>query len=218
MEAYAWLQLYSENDLRLTKLKLGLVINFGEQYVKNGIQRVVNGLELRAFEPLRLCVKILNYEQRTKTHHCGQLEDEQDRRRGAGAGQRPQTGTREREGGGHRGVSAVHRAGIGLQGHSGNQKHPARRAEHEREQFRRVHRRNLRRDAQGIFRALRHPRPSASGGSIKRNPTSSSPKRRRRPTARRSSRLSASAKRWRNAKAARWKRFWKRRCAAASPG
>jgi GxxExxY protein len=30
--------------LRLTKLKLGIVINFGEQYVKNGIHRVVNGL------------------------------------------------------------------------------------------------------------------------------------------------------------------------------
>jgi len=30
--------------LRLTKLKLGLVINFGEQYVKYGIRRVVNGL------------------------------------------------------------------------------------------------------------------------------------------------------------------------------
>ena len=30
--------------LRLTKLKLGLVINFGEQYVKNGIRRVGNGL------------------------------------------------------------------------------------------------------------------------------------------------------------------------------
>jgi GxxExxY protein len=30
--------------LRLTRLKLGLVINFGEQYVKNGIHRVVNGL------------------------------------------------------------------------------------------------------------------------------------------------------------------------------
>ena len=30
--------------LRLTKLKLGLVINFGEAYVKNGIHRVVNGL------------------------------------------------------------------------------------------------------------------------------------------------------------------------------
>jgi len=29
---------------RLTKLKLGLVINFGERYVKNGIHRVVNGL------------------------------------------------------------------------------------------------------------------------------------------------------------------------------
>lgn len=31
--------------LRLTALKLGLVINFGERYVKNGIYRVVNGLE-----------------------------------------------------------------------------------------------------------------------------------------------------------------------------
>jgi GxxExxY protein len=30
--------------LRLTSLKLGLVINFGEQLVKNGIRRVVNGL------------------------------------------------------------------------------------------------------------------------------------------------------------------------------
>ncbi len=30
--------------LRLTKLKLGMVINFGERYVKNGIKRVVNGL------------------------------------------------------------------------------------------------------------------------------------------------------------------------------
>ena len=30
--------------LRLTKLKLGIIINFGEQYVKNGIHRVVNGL------------------------------------------------------------------------------------------------------------------------------------------------------------------------------
>ena len=30
--------------LRLTGLKLGLVINFGERYVKNGIYRIVNGL------------------------------------------------------------------------------------------------------------------------------------------------------------------------------
>lgn len=30
--------------LRLTRLKLGLVINFGERLVKNGIHRVVNGL------------------------------------------------------------------------------------------------------------------------------------------------------------------------------
>ena len=31
--------------LRLTGLKLGLVINFGERYVKDGIHRVANGLE-----------------------------------------------------------------------------------------------------------------------------------------------------------------------------
>lgn len=30
--------------LRLTGKRLGLVINFGERYVKNGIHRVVNGL------------------------------------------------------------------------------------------------------------------------------------------------------------------------------
>jgi len=30
--------------LRLTKLKLGIVINFGERVVKDGIHRVVNGL------------------------------------------------------------------------------------------------------------------------------------------------------------------------------
>ena len=30
--------------LRLTGLKLGLVINFGEKYAKNGIHRVVNGI------------------------------------------------------------------------------------------------------------------------------------------------------------------------------
>jgi len=30
--------------LRLTKLKLGIVINFGERLVKNGIKRVVNNL------------------------------------------------------------------------------------------------------------------------------------------------------------------------------
>ena len=30
--------------LRLTGLKLGLVINFGERFVRNGIHRVVNGL------------------------------------------------------------------------------------------------------------------------------------------------------------------------------
>jgi GxxExxY protein len=39
--------------LRLTSLKLGLVINFGERYVKNGIHRVVNGLR-ETEKPLRL--------------------------------------------------------------------------------------------------------------------------------------------------------------------
>ncbi|MEP7134066.1 MAG: GxxExxY protein [Chloroflexota bacterium] len=36
--------------LRLTKLKLGLLINFGQRYVKNGIVRVVNGLEEDGFK------------------------------------------------------------------------------------------------------------------------------------------------------------------------
>ena len=54
--------------------------------------------------------------------------------------------------------SAVHRAGIGFQGDPRLQ-HPARRAEHEREQLRRLHRRNLRGHAQGILRALRHSGP-----------------------------------------------------------
>jgi GxxExxY protein len=31
--------------LRLTGLKLGLIINFGERLVKNGVKRVVNGLD-----------------------------------------------------------------------------------------------------------------------------------------------------------------------------
>jgi len=31
--------------LRLTELKLGLLINFGEELIKDGISRVVNGLE-----------------------------------------------------------------------------------------------------------------------------------------------------------------------------
>ena len=31
--------------LRLTGMKLGLVVNFGERLVKNGIHRVVNGLD-----------------------------------------------------------------------------------------------------------------------------------------------------------------------------
>ncbi len=46
--------------LRLTGLKLGLVINFGERYVKNGIHRVVNGLKelppLGVRVPYALCV------------------------------------------------------------------------------------------------------------------------------------------------------------------
>jgi GxxExxY protein len=33
-------------QLRLSDLKLGLLINFGEAYLKNGIRRIVNGLEV----------------------------------------------------------------------------------------------------------------------------------------------------------------------------
>jgi len=39
--------------LRLTNRKLGLLINFGHRYVKNGIVRVVNGLEEDGFKPQR---------------------------------------------------------------------------------------------------------------------------------------------------------------------
>jgi GxxExxY protein len=44
----AWNPIYEAQMLtylRLNQLKLGLVINFGERYVKNGIHRVVNGLD-----------------------------------------------------------------------------------------------------------------------------------------------------------------------------
>lgn len=37
--------------LRLTGLKLGLVINFGERYLRKGIHRVVNGLKEPPHEP-----------------------------------------------------------------------------------------------------------------------------------------------------------------------
>ncbi len=47
--------------LRLTGLKLGIVINFGQRLVKHGIHRVVNGLqEYNLFASLRFCVKTLN--------------------------------------------------------------------------------------------------------------------------------------------------------------
>ena len=106
---------------------------------------------------------------------------------------------------------------LGVQGHPRFQ-HPARRAEHERAQRRRVHRRDRRRDAQGIFRALRHPRPLRAAPvpeGIRRADCQESRGGRTPP---RSSRLSAWAKRWPNARRARWKKFWKPRCAAASPG
>ena len=38
------LEAQTQTYLRLTSLKLGIVINFGERIVKNGIHRVVNGL------------------------------------------------------------------------------------------------------------------------------------------------------------------------------
>lgn len=50
--------------LRLSNLKLGLVINFGERLVKNGISRVVNGLpEDPGFKPQpkrRIASPVLN--------------------------------------------------------------------------------------------------------------------------------------------------------------
>ena len=42
--------------LRLTGCKLGLLVNFGQEYVKDGIKRVVNGLHEAFFASLRLCV------------------------------------------------------------------------------------------------------------------------------------------------------------------
>jgi len=49
--------------LRLTKLKLGLVINFGEQFVKNGIHRVAKRFidSANVTNPLCLCVKIFSF-------------------------------------------------------------------------------------------------------------------------------------------------------------
>jgi GxxExxY protein len=41
---YAIFEVQTLTYLRLTGLKLGMVINFGERLVKNGIHRVVNGL------------------------------------------------------------------------------------------------------------------------------------------------------------------------------
>ena len=158
----------------------------------------------------------MNYEQRTKTDHCRKLEDEQNRGRGAGPRARLEDRTGEREGSGHRGLPAVHRVERSFQGHPRFQ-HPPRRAEHERAQHRRLHRRDRRGDAQGIFRALRHSRP------LRAPPVSEGIRRvDRQESARprmplRSSRSFASAKRWPNAKAARWKRFSKRRFAAAWP-
>jgi GxxExxY protein len=37
--------------LRLTGYKLGLLVNFGQEYVKDGIRRVVNGLQEAFFAP-----------------------------------------------------------------------------------------------------------------------------------------------------------------------
>jgi hypothetical protein len=45
--------------LRLTNLKFGLLINFGEALIKDGISRVANGLaQSFPFAPLRLCVTL----------------------------------------------------------------------------------------------------------------------------------------------------------------
>jgi GxxExxY protein len=65
VESFAKLYLaQSLTQLRVTNKKLGLVINFGERYVKDGVHRVVNGLELIINDTLvlfplrswRLCV------------------------------------------------------------------------------------------------------------------------------------------------------------------
>jgi GxxExxY protein len=45
--------------LRLANLRLGLLINFGEELIKDGISRVVERtLSLPFFAPLRLCVRL----------------------------------------------------------------------------------------------------------------------------------------------------------------
>ena len=43
--------------LRLTGLRLGILLNFGSCLMKNGVVRVVNNLEDSPFAPSRLCVR-----------------------------------------------------------------------------------------------------------------------------------------------------------------
>ena len=83
-------------------------------------------------------------------------------------GARPETRTGRGQGGGHRRLPAVHRAGRCVQGRHGFQP-AAGRAEHERAQFRRLHRRNRRRHAQGILRPLCHPRPLRAAPALQGN-------------------------------------------------
>ena len=92
---------------------------------------------------------IISNGQRTKTDYRRELEDEQDRCRVARPGQRLGSGTQGSEGIGHRHLPAVHRTERSFQGGHRLQ-HPPRRTEHEPERLRRLHRRNRRRNAQGI--------------------------------------------------------------------
>ncbi|MCX6958961.1 MAG: GxxExxY protein [Verrucomicrobia bacterium] len=47
--------------LRLTRLKLGYLLNFGEAVLKNRITRCVNGLDQEFSAPPRLCGKMPNH-------------------------------------------------------------------------------------------------------------------------------------------------------------
>ncbi len=54
--------------LRLTGLKLGYLLNFGEAVLKSGITRCVNGLE--EYNPQRLCVSAGNFPLKTAANQA----------------------------------------------------------------------------------------------------------------------------------------------------
>ena len=90
------------------------------------------------------------------------------------------------------------------------------RAEHERAQFRRFHRRNRGGDAQGIFGALRDPWPFGAAAvpegirRVDRQKSAGGARGGHQTHCLRGRSCSPSAK------AARWRKFWKPRCAAVS--